>query len=400
MIRRIPGGAALALVVLLGACTEELSTPADCPTLCPGTSLIVRDTVLDVNVGQDSSYTGYLGAREITALLVSDGLNAGEARAFASFPAYTDSVTVDGTRYALTVDSAAVVINLVARDSTVGGLKLFAHRVAGHIDTTATLADVDAMITPASLIDSVLVSDTLRRGAIRLVVPAANLGRLVAAPADSGRLGIAFRIKAAENTGLRFGSIISTAGGPTLVVYGRVVVTDTAKQRQTLTVFSDTANYVIEPPPVGNDVLVAGGKLGTRTILRFTVPRVLRDSASVLRATLELTPAGPIPGLRNDPASLQVRGVLADLGAKSPTLAGVSASANVLANSTNVQSVDVRTVVETWFGAANTQPTVLLMGLFPEGASFGRPLFFSSRAPSGTPRLRLTYALPSRPGHP
>jgi len=124
-----------ALVMLLalgvvGACQEELASPTECPELCPGLSLIIRDTTIFANQDQDSSFTGYVGAEEMSALLISDGISAGEARAFATFPKRSDSVTVGGSSLPITVDSVALTVSLLARDSTLGGLKLFLHRIA------------------------------------------------------------------------------------------------------------------------------------------------------------------------------------------------------------------------------------------------------------------------------
>ena len=63
-------------------------------------------------------------------------------------------------------------------------------------------------------------------------------------------------------------------------------------------------------------------------------------------------------------------------------------------------SIDVRAIVSTWFNPGPTPPTALFMAILPEGSSFTRPEFLSTRAASGGPRIRITYALPSRPGHP
>ena len=85
--------ASLALAGALAACQEKLTTPVDCPELCPGNSLIVRDTVIEPLFDLDSTFTGYLKATEIPALLVSNGLPAGDARSWATFPRRTDSST-------------------------------------------------------------------------------------------------------------------------------------------------------------------------------------------------------------------------------------------------------------------------------------------------------------------
>jgi len=392
----------LSLLGLLAACQEQLAGPAQCPDLCPGTSLTIRDTVITASVGRDSSFTGYLGANQVPALLVSDGISAGEARAFATFPRRSDSVFVSGVQTFVALDSAAIVTQLLARDSTVTGLKIFYYRIAPGLDSTITVAQLDAMMTPGALIDSLVVPDTLRRGVLRLLLPADELDRIAGQTADSGRLGVGIKIKADQPTGIRLASTFSSAtAGPNIIAYGKAATADTAQQKQTITLAADGSNYAIDPPPPGGpDRLVVGGKFGTRTILRFDIPRIIRDSASLLRATLELTPAVPVPGLRNDPVLLQVRGVLVDLGAKSPALSALVSQSTVLADSTSVQLLEVFTIVASWFGPGNTAPTTLFMAVTPEGGSFGRPEFFSSLNAGNAPRLRITYALRSRPGHP
>ena len=51
--------AGLATVVALAACQENISTPGDCPTLCPGEQIIVRDTTIVATLGGDSTFFGY-----------------------------------------------------------------------------------------------------------------------------------------------------------------------------------------------------------------------------------------------------------------------------------------------------------------------------------------------------
>ena len=382
------------------ACQEKLGTPTECPELCPGTSLVIRDTVLLARTGLDSTFTGYLRADQVGALLVSNGIPAGEARAFAVYPARSDSVTVDGTPQTYTIDSVAFVLTLVARDTAVKGLRFILHRIPITTDTSTTFAELDAALTPETLIDSVQVSDTLRSGTVRVVVKGDALQRIAPSVADTGRLAIGIRLNATAPTGARLGAPSGGANAPLFTTYVHANVADTAKQRQVINFGPSLQNYVFSgPPPASPDKLFLGGRSGSRVLLRFSLPPAIKDSAAVVRATLELTPAGPITGLPNDPGELQVRGVLVDLGAKSPPLAGIAAQALLPAGATAVQSADLRSVVSTWFGPNGQTPTILL-GLAPEGGTFSRPEFFSSLAPSGGPRLRLTYALPTHPGQP
>ena len=390
----------VAALLTAAACQEKLATPADCPELCPGGSLTVRDTVLLPLAGQDSSYTGYVSQGAVPALLVSDGLAAGEARAFADFPRQSDSITVDGLQHVYTTDSVAITFSVIARDSAVHDLRLLLHRVSPFLDTLSTFEEVDSALTPAALVDSILVPDTLKTGPVRLVLSGDDLAKLVPFDGDSGRIGLGLRVRGSAPTGVRLSSLSSTSGLPTILTYARIDGTDTSRQHQLLTRVADTANYVINgPPPPDPGVLFLGGKTGTRTLIRFAVPASIKDSATVLRATLELTPVDTILGLPNDPGTLDFRAVLTDLGAKSPAITSVGATLAVAAGATAVQQADVRSIVATWF-TAHPPPNAIFIGLFQEGGTFTRPEFLSTGAASGGPRLRITYALPSHPGHP
>jgi hypothetical protein len=396
-VRRLALVTFAAALGMLAACTERLTTPADCPDQCPGNSLIVRDTVIEAIFDLDSTYTGYLRATDIPALLVSNGLAAGDARAWATFPRRADSVFLDGLQHKLTVDSAAIAFNVIGRDSAVHGTELVVHRIPPVIDTNTTFAELAAQLTPASVLGTIAINDT---GTARLVFAGENLHLIDVFEADSFRLGIGLSLTAPSPTGIRLASLNFSSRPPTMTLYGKIEIADTGRQRQTLSATADSANYVINAPAApGQQLLFLGGKPGSRAILRFTPPPALKDSAIILRATLELTPAGPLPGLKNDPATLEIRGVLADVGAKSPYLAGLGRSVTIPVDDTGVQIVDIRDIVGTWF-VAGAPPSALVIGINPEGGSFARPAYFSSRSLTGRPRIRITYALPSRPGTP
>jgi hypothetical protein len=159
--------------------------------------------------------------------------------------------------------------------------------------------------------------------------------------------------------------------------------------------------YVEEIPPVVDSTLLAvGGSISARAMLRFNLPSRILDSATLIRATLELTPVAPITGLPTDPAILLSRAVLADVGAKSPVSATVGLRglspppADTLEIGTTAVSLEAVRLVELWLGRT-TRPSALMLSLVPEAASFTRPVFYSTRAadPLLRPRLRISYLL-------
>jgi hypothetical protein len=386
---------AAGLVLVAAGCEEDLTVPGKCPDLCLGGTPQVRELLLPARAASDSSFFGYAGFGDLPALLLSNGIAAGEARAWYRFPRRSDSVGVGTEFLPYTVDSVALVVPLVARDSTVTGLWIHFHRIPYETDSLATFAELDAALGPESLIDSVAVPDTLRRGNVRLVLSGEDLGRLVFAPEDSGRLAIGFRMRASEPTGVRLGSVLSSTGPATFTTFARVEVSDTARQRQTISLRAEANGFVTSAARVVNpDLLYVGGLPAARTLLRFEVPRAIFDSSALVRATLELVPAEPLYGVRNDAAALEVRGVTSDLGAKSTPVFSFRIPQALPEGTQDTVRVDVANIVNLWAGA-NPLPQVLYLSLAPEAGSFHQPVFFSTRSAQGAPRLRITYLLPA-----
>jgi hypothetical protein len=383
---------------ILAACQEQLALPSTCPDLCPGEGLVVHDTTIEAILDQDSTLTGYIGAYDVPALLVSNGLPAGDARTWAIFSKRPDSIFVLGTRYAYTIDSMEFQLPVLARDTSVKGLEIVVHRIP-FVDSTTTLAALDQNLTAATAVDSVVLPDTLAVGTLHLKIHPEAWAKLLPDSTDTTRFAVGFRIKAPVPTGLRFGSNL-IGSGPTYVTYATAPTTDTTLRKQTINVPNDTANYVIAEPPLSNpDNIFMGGRSGSRTVLRFNLPKAIRDSSTVLRATLELTLTAPVSGIRDDKAAIQVLTALLDVGAKSPAFPNAVGSLTIEPGASGLQQIEVFGPVGSWFGPGGLKPT-LLLGLTPEGGTFARPEFFSTRALTGRPRLRITYATSSRPGFP
>jgi hypothetical protein len=388
-------GGLLAAITIAG-CQEKLTAPADCPALCPGGQPQVFDEVFPADSGADSSFVGYLQPHQATAMLVSNGLQGFEERGLVRFLPRSATVTVRDTARAYTIDSVALSFTLVARDTNLTGLQLLLYRLTPSIDSNTTFAAVDPAFVPGSLIATIPVPDTLNTGTVRAVFDAADLNRVEIPASDSGRLAIGIQLAAPTPTGVRLGAL-GAGSSPIFTSYVTLDVPDTGTAKlRTIPLGPSFNTYVPEVPPVIDTMsLAVGGAPSARALLRFNLPSRIRDSATIVRATLELTPVASIPGLPTDPARLLSRAVLTDVGAKSPvgSVLGRVPEDTLEAGATTVSLEAVR-LVELWLGAAGG-PSALVLSLTPEAASFSRPVFYSTRAadPSFRPRLRISYLL-------
>jgi hypothetical protein len=380
----------------LAGCQERLTAPADCPALCPGGSSQVFDEVFTAIPGADSSFRGYLQPHAAAALLVSNGLGGYETRAIMRFARRSETVTLRDTVRSYTIDSVAFGFNLVARDTTLGGLRILLYRLPTSIDSTTTYAAVDPAFVPANLIRAIDVSDTVKRGPIRTILTGADLSTVVIPPADTGVLALGVRIESPDTTGIRLGASAGGTGG-VFVTYATLDIPDTGTAKtRTFSLASTFNSFVLPPQPVSDStLLVVGGEPSSRALVRFDLPPRIRDSANIVRATLELTPVAPISGLRTDPARLQARTVLADLGAKSPVSSAAGrVPADTLEAGTTLVNLEAVRLVELWSGTS-AGPSSLVLALAPdlEAGSFARPVFYSTRAadPAVRPRLHISY---------
>ncbi len=392
-------GVLAAFALVLAGCQEKLAAPGECPGICPGDRSEIRDTTLLPVFGRDSTYTGYIAAGQGASLRLSSGLGGVQERGVVRFVPRPDSVTINAKQYPYTIDSVALSVALQARDPAATNLHLVFYRLPSPrtVDSTRTFADIESALLPANVIDSVPIPDSLRAGTIRRVFAGADLARIALPPADSGVLALGLRLSSSSPTGVRIGSGSAGSLAPSFVTYFTAQIADTALQRQPplprLIAYNGFVASV--SAPVDNSTITVGGAPSSRALIRFEIPARLRDSTSIVRATLELTPVAPIGGLPTDSVALDIRAVLADLGAKSPRLANIPSQiviAPLLVGSSDTVRVDITSLADLW-QPPNRLPTALFIALQPEGASFTRAVFGSTRNGVAI-RLRLTYAIP------
>lgn len=391
--------AGLAVLVAAGAgCQERLTAPAECPELCPGGESRVFDLVLNPLPNSDSSFTGYVAPNLAAALLVSNGLPVSEDRAVYRFNARPDSIELRDTLRGYTVDSVRLALNLLARDTLVDGLKLYLYRIdPATVNDQATFASITPLMAPTAIIDSIPVADSLNAGSVETVLQGPELEKLGLPSGAGGVLAMAVGVAAAQPTGVRLGATASGTGA-TFTSYVTLDVPDTGStRRQALSRAPAFNTYVTQTPLTPDpDFLTVGGAPSSRAILRFDLPDPIEDSATIVRATLELLPREPMIGLPTDPPVLDAKAILADLGAKSPVTTDQRfiASDTLSVGSADTVRIDVTSIVRLW-QSAEERPEALFLTLRPEAGSFTRPVFGSTRSgTTGPPRLRVTYLRP------
>jgi hypothetical protein len=408
-VRRWAGWcAAVAIGVgIVTACQERLTSPAECPELCPGGSPQVFDTVVPAVAGRDSSFPspadfanggGYVNRGRGTALLLSSGFVGSEDRAVYRFAPRSDLILVRDTLRSYTVDSARINLTIGARDTLVGGLKLFLYRIPSGVDSSVSFAAIEPLLVPANLIDSIVVPDSVHTGTVTADLDPTEAGRVALVGSDS-TLAIALRMTAAAPTGIRVGSLTSSTAA-TFTSFIDVNVPDTGSVRhQSLSRATAFNSFVTENPVTPVDsLLTVGGEPSSRALVRFGLSNEFLDSAAIVRATLEITPVQPIYSLPGDRSFLLAKAVVGDIGAKSVVTGDTTAiTIDTLPEvQADTISLDVTRIVRVW-QASRARPQSIFLNMFPEAATFARAQFFSTRSHGSdptvlvAPRLRITY---------
>jgi hypothetical protein len=386
--------AVFVMAVWVTACTEDLTTSGTCPTFCPGGQAVFRDTVLTPVVGGDSSFSGYVGSAGLLSMLLANGGDYGQARAVIRFTQRGDSVLVADTNRAFTVDSVVLELGLQALDTTASNVAFDVYRLPLSADSSIAIDSLDALMTPDRLLTEYVPDSGFHNGNFDMTISGAGLARLAFTPDDSTQLEIGVRIRADGPVGARIGTAVSGSLEPVVTSYVTASgVTDTTLNHTSITRVP-SKSFTIRPAgmPPPDSLLAVGGDPVSRTFLRFALPTYLRDSATIIRATLELHTTAPLFGIPADTAGMLALPVLADFGAKSAVPISTYALSTMVPGDT-VIDLEVAPLVALWQGS-QPLPSILRLSLSQEGGTFITPLFYSTRTPSLQPTLRVTYRPP------
>lgn len=410
--RIVRGALGIALLLSLGACSEQVTSSLGCPELCSDQSATLRDTVLADAVVFDTTLTGYplFGtSRELTLINRGDTADVRVVARFDTLPNRFVPPAPQADSSIAVVDSATMIFVIdtsFVRPTSAITIDAF------DVDTTAADADRAALLPlfrPDRLIGSTTFQPAQLRDTLRLKLDdAAVLAKIRA----GARLRVGLKIRDGSFPTLR---ISGSAFAPRVRFR---VSADTTVAPDTVNLYSNSpgdavtasafALYAVhaagELPPPPEEILAVGGINGARSYVRFVIPPIVLDSVQVIRASLELTQVpSRYAGGRGDTLTVITSAVLAG-----PQVTDVATEMNFLAPfgtfavdtlrlmpaTGGKRTVEIVNLVRAWRSVGADKATrALVLSALQEGATPGELNFYSSDAPDADvrPRLRLTY---------
>ncbi|MBK8249058.1 MAG: hypothetical protein IPK85_16900 [Gemmatimonadetes bacterium] len=407
-LRRLALGAVL--VTALAACNEDLVGGAACPSLCPGTQVVVRDTVLDaVTFDTVINEITTLGAE--TALLLAARGDTLDTRVIVRFDSLPKTVTRNGGDSVIAaVDSAYLLLRLNASDTRItDSVRIDVYDVDTTASDTSTAA-VLALFRPDRLIGGSAFDTTQVKDSMRVYL---TNEKLLAKISGSGRLRVGLRATSKGRVSVSVGAANDALSA---ALFFDPVPSDTAIKALTVsprsmtpadnaTLRDDLLDYFViarGAPPPPSDVLSIGGLPARRSFLRFDVPTRILDSSTVLRATLELTQR-PNRFLDARDSVLVLPQVVTageevrDLARAVTLLSAFPVdTVRVAPGDSGVRNIEVAAALRQWTTDNNPfkQQRALVIRSNAEGLSPFDAHFFSLEAPAALrPKLRVSYSL-------
>jgi len=404
------------LAAVLAGCVDRATAPGVCPTFCPSGTIDVVDTVLAASVARDSTFRGYVLPYQAVAMTASDVPGVVDSRVVfvtTALPASVALNSADTTTSPLVgTDSAKITFTVLRRDTAAHNQTLTLYRLPVTIDSNTTFGDVAGAFAGSPLrtvnLDSLLakpngvdvttgdsagIDTTSKQLKVTLKLDSLEATYV---PGDSGKLGIGVRVGADAPTSISF-CTRENACGAAIAWFMKV---DSIKGADTTLVHKPYAGvslfdtFLFDPPPAPLDsTLVVGGAPSARSIMRITLPRVIRDSSQIIRATLLLLPAVPARGAPADSFVVEAHTVAADFGAKSPLVLDATRTdtTRIHVGATDTLRIEVTNLMQFWV-ADSTRPEVLMLRSQEEAARPTEIRFYPSAATPYRPALRITYA--------
>ncbi len=398
----------------LGACNEHLDAGSACPSLCPGLSVPIKDTVLSPVLAFDTTLVGYpsLGTEEGIPLAArGDTL---DVRGVIRFDSLTSvfAPAGDTVRPVTRADTAVLRMRL---NLTGSRLPAWVRFELYDVDTTADDADLGAVLSLFRA-DRLITSRTLTRAEITdsLVFPLTS--DWVMSKINYGaNIRVGVKLVGAGPASLRLHTT-ETGLAPDLRYYAspdtlaaQIVVSPYSKTPlQPPSVANDFRDYAIVArntlPSAGGSAIATGGVPARRAYLKFNLPQWLLDSTTIVRASLQLT---QIPQRGFDPSdsvtifgqAVSATDLITDLFRASQILAPegmfVVDTIRVAPADSGVRTLEMNALMRVWRSSTNLaeapQRAIVLLQR-EEGLHGSEVRFFNAKAPAAVrPRLRISY---------
>jgi len=404
------------LAAVLAGCVDRATAPGVCPTFCPSGTIDVVDTVLAGSVARDSTFRGYVLPFQAVAMTASDVPGVVDSRVVFVTTALPASVVLNSadttTSPLVGTDSAKITFTVTRRDTAAHNQTLTLYRLPVTIDSNTTFGDVQGAFAGAPLrsvnLDSLLaqpngvdvttgdsagIDTTSKQLKVTLKLDSVQATYV---PGDSGKLGIGIRVGADAPTSISFCTRENACGAAIawFMKVDSIKGTDTTLVHKPYGGVSLFDTFLFDPPPAPRDsTLAVGGAPSARSIMRITLPRGIRDSSQIIRATLLLLPAVPARGAPADSFVVEAHTVAADFGAKSPLVLDATRTDTTMirVGATDTLRIEVTNLMQFWV-ADSTRPEVLMLRSQEEAARPTEIRFYPSAATPYRPALRITYA--------
>jgi hypothetical protein len=406
------GALGAALLLVLGACSENVTSSLGCPSLCSDQSATLRDTVLAGAIVFDTTLTGFplMGeTRELSLVARGDTADVRVIARFDTLPQRYLPPTPQPDSLIARVDSA----NLIFRIDTAFVKPTIPLTIEAYdVDTTA-MDTIPQTLLPLFRPDKLLgsrtyqvteLTDTLRLPLDNdiLLQKVTNNRRLRIGLKLSGSQSATLRISGTSfSPRVRFRVSADTTIAPDTVFLRSMTPTDDPAIAATLVMYPLVARGALPPPP--RTILALGGLAGARTYMRFDIPAIVLDSVQVIRASLQFTqlPSRSAGGAQDTLTVLTLPvtagPAITDPFTASQLLAPVGLwpvdTLRLLPGASGPRMLEIVNIVRAWRSVDATKSTrALVLRVVQEASSPGELNFSSTEGPAASPpTLRLTY---------
>jgi len=402
---------AASVAVVVAGCTESFDGGAACPSLCPAKTIAFRDTTFEAVV-LDTSLSGYPAFGLSPTMLLANRPDSLVTRLVMRFDVLPGTFSPNKGTESATITSVDSVFLKLPLDST--GRK-------GTVPVTVDAFDVDTALsdTVSAVVGSLFRADRLigtlnftpSATSDTLRIPLSKTALLAKITAGSRlRVGLRIRGGSGQVRLIAFSSGIGTPlltfdAGPDTTYAPLTINTNTSPIALTADgALAYQVYTLVDKGSVAPDVstLVVGGFPAYRSYLRFSVPKSITDSATIVRAEVLLTQRRSsfanvfdtvtmVPLVPTTTTTVTDLRRILDLSAEG-AFASLDTTRLVPADS-GLRTINVLSLVRTWPSLPANVPRALAFRIALEGGQPAELRFFSSKASAAAvrPRLRITY---------